>query len=350
MGKDKKRVRRGGILPFELEEVEAQRRITGFSGLPPLAEALRAGGATDAIEQGPQSRRRQRERGLSEAQLAESSCLLLAAGGEHFDDFETLCGDEGLAEPIGHELPSPTRAKEYLYAFHDGAPGEDGGSGHRRPLDAGGVAQEAGPLVALGSALRATVAAMQTCGPVAEATVDVDATITESSKVEAKMTYEGVRGYQPVVALWAEQDVVLHDEFRDGNVPAGTALLRLVQRAVEALPEGVERVYLRCDSAGYQHELLNWCREEAGIILAIGADMSRELLEAIEALKADAWKVLDTKGGRVRSRAEVEFVPSAASVKKGRKPDRYLAIRIEPAQGGPVRRRHAGEALCRGEQ
>ena len=332
LGKDQKRVRRGGILPFELEEVAARGRITGFSGLPLLAEALRASGAAGAIEQGAQSRRRQRERGLSDAQLAESFCLLLAAGGEHFDDFEALCGDEGLAELIGHELPSPSRAKEYLYAFHDGAPGEDGGSVQSGLFDAGGVAPELGPLVGLGSALRAVVAAVQACRPVAEATIDVDATITESAKVEAKMTYEGVRGYQPVVAVWAEQDVVLQDEFRDGNVPAGAGLLRVVQRAVEALPEGVERLYLRSDSAGYQHELLNWCREE-GIIFAISADMSRELLEAMEGLKAEAWRLLDVKGGRVRSWAEVEFVPSAGSVKKGRKPDRYLAIRIEPAQG-----------------
>ena len=31
--------------------------------------------------------------------------------------------------------------------------------------------------------------------------------------------------------------------------------------------------------------------------------------------------------------AEVEFIASAASVKKDMKPDRYLAIRVRPAQG-----------------
>jgi hypothetical protein len=39
-------------------------------------------------------------------------------------------------------------------------------------------------------------------------------------KRAAKRAYDGNRGYQPVLALWAEQDVILADEFRDGNVPA----------------------------------------------------------------------------------------------------------------------------------
>ena len=51
-------------------------------------------------------------------------------------------------------------------------------------------------------------------------------------------TYDGRTGYQPVVALWAEQDVVLADEFRDGNVPAGTGNRRVVEQALAALPAG----------------------------------------------------------------------------------------------------------------
>lgn len=50
------------------------------------------------------------------------------------------------------------------------------------------------------------------------ATVDQDATIIGSSKQFALRTYEGERGYQPMLAVWAEMNVVLADEFRDGNV------------------------------------------------------------------------------------------------------------------------------------
>jgi hypothetical protein len=58
--------------------------------------------------------------------------------------------------------------------------------------------------------------------------------------------------------LWAEQDVVLADEFRDGNVPAGTGNRRVVERALAALPSGVAEVRLRGDSALYEQALLRW--------------------------------------------------------------------------------------------
>ena len=58
------------------------------------------------------------------------------------------------------------------------------------------------------------------------ATVDQDATIIESRKEQALRSYQGERGYQPMLAVWAEMDVVVADEFRDGNVPAMMAPLR----------------------------------------------------------------------------------------------------------------------------
>jgi hypothetical protein len=66
--------------------------------------------------------------------------------------------------------------------------------------------------------------------------------------------------------------------------------------------------------------------------------VSEELRAAIREVPEAAWKPLrkiKEKGlvvGR-REWAEVEFVPSHPSRKKQMQPDRYLAIRIRPAQG-----------------
>ena len=50
------------------------------------------------------------------------------------------------------------------------------------------------------------------------ATLDVDATLIRA----AKRPYDGNRGYQPVLALRAEQAGILADEFRDGkSLPSG---------------------------------------------------------------------------------------------------------------------------------
>ena len=81
------------------------------------------------------------------------------------------------------------------------------------------------------------------------ATVDQDATIIESHKKAALHHYDEGRGYQPMVAVWAEADLVLADEFRDGNVPAKQAPLTCAKLAFAALPENITQRYFRGDSA-----------------------------------------------------------------------------------------------------
>jgi len=53
-----------------------------------------------------------------------------------------------------------------------------------------------------------------------------------------------------VLALWAEQDVIIADEFRDGNVPARSGNRRVVEKALAALPGGIGKIYLRGALAG----------------------------------------------------------------------------------------------------
>ena len=40
-------------------------------------------------------------------------------GGECLDDFDRLRADPGLAELLGHRVPSPEAAWQFLSAFHD---------------------------------------------------------------------------------------------------------------------------------------------------------------------------------------------------------------------------------------
>ena len=57
-------------------------------------------------------------------------------------------------------------------------------------------------------------------------------------------------------------DVILADEFRDGNVPSMMAPLAVAKRAFAALPETVTSFYYRGDSASHEKELLTWLRDE----------------------------------------------------------------------------------------
>jgi hypothetical protein len=150
-------------------------------------------------------------------------------------------------------------------------------------------------------------------------------------------SYAGYKAYQPLTTYWAEAGLVLHWEFRDGNVPAGYEQLRVLKEALELLPPGVAQVYLRSDSAGYQQELLKYCAEgkdqRFGIIqFAIGADVTLEYKKAVREVAEAEWHTLKrvVAGKKVptdQEWAEVCFVPNWVGHSKQGPDYRFLAIR-----------------------
>ena len=84
---------------------------------------------------------------------------------------------------------------------------------------------------------------------------------------------------------------------------------RVVEKALAARPGGIDKVYLRGDSALYEHELMGWLDERA-IGYAISADMSRQLSECIAALPEDHWKADQHETDAIREWAEVNYLPS----------------------------------------
>jgi hypothetical protein len=169
----------------------------------------------------------------------------------------------------------------------------------------------------------------------------MDATLLETTKKEALFCYKGFKSYQPLNTWWAEQGLVVHSEFRDGNVFAGHEQLRVFKEALACLPEGVDRVRLRSDTAGYQHNLLKYCetgqnKRFGRIEFAIGSDVSPQFKQAVSEVLASDWQPLMkvVNGHEVdtgRQWAEVCFVPSAIGYSKKDPEYRYLAIR-EPME------------------
>jgi hypothetical protein len=186
------------------------------------------------------------------------------------------------------------------------------------------------------------------------ATIDQDATIIESHKQAALAHYEGGRGYQPMVAVWAEADLVVADEFRDGNVPARQAPLACAQMAFAALPETLQTRYFRGDSGCHENELIGWLKhseraQEPGgrIGFAISAIMSPALATEVGKVDEKDWKTYDKEAdGTLRQWTEVTFVPGEAGEKKDSKPLRYVGLRLLKPQGslfadGSDRHHHA---------
>ena len=326
--------------PFAIDPRPLTEASSSHAGLLAVSRTYRALNVPGLMEANVSVKAR--HRGFTEAQFGETLVLLNAAGGDSYADVELLKADRCLAQGLGYHLPKATALREFCEAFHD----EEKVT---RPSDYKQLAFIPEPSARLEGLARVLAGVVQRGARLYEqqqsalhtATVDLDATIIESHKQAATWSYEGIKGYQPAVAVWAEADLVLADEFRDGNVPAGMEPLRLAQQAFGALPSGIQRRAFRGDSACYEQTLLAWLSaparaEEPGgaIEFGISADMSPPLRKVAVVVPEKAWKTLKQEGnGVLRQWAELPFVPSARYEHKEAQPLRYIGIRLVKPQG-----------------
>jgi hypothetical protein len=306
------------------------------AGALAVSRAFRSLGGPALIE--ANLRFKVRHRGFDEAQMAESIIVLQTVGGECPDDIPVIHSDPLLANAMGYAAPKATALRSFLEKFHDEKleaqrPNREEQKSFIFPasqpieglqnVQAGMVRRVAQKYAEQGQALRT-------------ATVDQDATIIESHKKAALYHYEGGRGYQPMVAIWAEADLVLADQWRDGNVPARQDPLTCAQWAFAALPSSVNRRYFRGDSACHENELIQWLRsperekEPGGVIgFCVSASMSPDLQKAVRAIQEDQWKTFGhDPDGTQRQWAEVCFVPGERGEKKDSMPLRYVGLRL----------------------
>lgn len=350
-----------GVLPFQYEEERNSTGMTALAGLPAYLDLARVAGLARSIER--HVRLREGGQGWSDSQMVISLVLLNLAGGDAVDDLRVLEKDEGFcrvlrkAETYGmrrrqcralegrwrkerrRTVPSPSAVFRYLVKFHNLGE-EDRRQAHVAFIP---VANEA--LVGLGKVNGDLVAFVQSRSPQTEATLDMDACLVETEKLEALYCYKKHKAYQPLTTYWAEQETIVHSEFRDGNVPAGHQQLRVLKEALGHMPVGVERILMRSDTAGYQVELLKYCAkgndERFGVIeFAVGVDVTPEFKEAVTQVAEEEWHTLEreVEGHKIptdQQWAEVCFVPNwVGHTKKG--PNyRFIAIR-EPLRQVPL--------------
>jgi hypothetical protein len=304
-----------------LEEV-----VTPWAGASTLVEAYRGYGVGNAADKALP--RKKTAKGLSQGQMTESFILLSALGGECVEDMEKLRQDKGLEAMLGYEIPAAETARQWLDKFHD----EELMSG--QPQQGAFIPLESASLAGLREPNRQVIwSYVERMKPGQEVTLDVDAHLVETTKANAFYCYDGRKAFQPIEVEWAETGLVLAEEFRQGNVLAGTDIKRIVDEAFEMLPAGEWKVKVRSDSAAYQQDVLDHWQGRRWQF-AVSADMSVQLRQAIEALPADAWQMwYAEKGGMIREGAEVPFTPSRRNEKKDSQPYRYLAVRIRHQQG-----------------
>lgn len=340
-----------GLLGFQYESDRTCGGLTSLAGLALYLDLIQACGLGAAIRRHMSVAGTQ---GWLDIQMVLAVIFLNLAGGDCVDDLERLEQDSGFAavlETVERALlspaerralkprwrrarertvPSPSALSGWLERFHDPA----------SPKAVAGSAVIAPVTEALGSLWRVNAALLgfvQSHRPTTSATLDMDATLIGTNKRDALYCYKKFKAYQPLNCWWAEHDVMLYSEFRDGNVPAGHEQLRVLRDCLGYLPASVKKVSLRSDTAGYQEELLLYCGEgkdpRFGVIdFAVSADMTEAFRAAVMTTAETEWKALirmvDGEPERTDQEwAEVCYVPNWAGHSKKRADYRFLAIR-----------------------
>ena len=339
-----------GALPFKYEEEKSGQGLTALAGLPVYLDMARVMDLAGSIDRHVGVRKD--SQGWTDSQVVMALILLNIAGGDCVEDLKVLEQDEGFRQVVlncrWHGKPRKERRALQRRWRKQCKRGVPSASAVFRYLSAFGIDYEAragsaiipAPSAHLGGLVQVNkdlLSFVQRCHKQAVATLDMDATLVATHKSEALYCYKGFSAYQPLNTWWAEQGLVVHSEFRDGNVPAGYEQLRVFQEALGCLPPEVEKVQLRSDTAGYQHDLLSYCdRGEdprfGRIEFAIGCPVSKPFKRAVEEVGEQDWQPMwiEKDGKKMASRrqwAEVCFVPDEIATSKNGPSYRYLATR-----------------------
>ena len=243
-----------GVLPFRYECEQTESGITALAGLPAYLELAIVPGLTDSIQR-HLGECAKKEQGRTDTQIVMSLVLLNIAGGDSVDDLRILEKDEGLVKVVrqlgfsGHPrkerreqerrwrkerkraFPSPSVVFRYLTSFVNSAEETKRARGHAF------IPAANERLQALRRVNPDLLRFAQRKSPQTEATLEMDASIVETTKQDTLFSYQGSPSFQPLSVRWAELDLVAHSEFRDGNVPAGYQNLRVFHEGPGGITE-----------------------------------------------------------------------------------------------------------------
>lgn len=247
-----------GILPFKI--VACHEPLVARSGLLlpyEIAKTLRLPKVIDRELPWPGS-----GRGYKPSQFVMPLILMFHGGGKKLEDLRELKGELSLRELLEMgSLPASCTIGDWLRRM-----GQD---------DTG--------LSGLGKINHHLVREVILRDKHNSYTLDVDASIIESEKKDAKVSYKGEKGYQPQMGFLFELGLMIEDEFREGNIPASANAINFLKKCFSAIPDSKSINYLRSDSALYQAGVINLCFEHH-TLFTITADQDKGVKESIKSI------------------------------------------------------------------
>ena len=249
--------------------------ITGRAGLALFQEAALVLGVRRSIKENlpaPGS-----GHGLKAQEYVLPLVLMLCGGGRTLEDIREIESDDGLRQLCGFSrLPSADAIGQWL----------------RRGQLAG--LKQTNAFLARQLIVRSDRN---------DFTLDVDATMIETKKRCAAMTYLGCRAFQALLSFVAELDVCVACDYRQGSVAPGEGVKRQLLAVSRLLRSCGKRLrYLRSDSAGYTADVINACNER-DVTFTITADQDAAVVKLIRtAQKQGGWIRLFRPDGKPTDR------------------------------------------------
>lgn len=249
--------------------------ITSKSGLSLFHEAATSLGMIDSIKNNlpcPGS-----NRGLKPTEYVMPLVLMFCGGGRTMEDIREIERDKGLRKLCGfNKIPSADAIGEWL----------------RKP----------GRLEGLGRTKEQFTKTIILRSGKDNFILDTDATLIESEKTCAEMTYKGFTAFSALLSFIADLDLCVCDDFRNGAVHAGQGITEQIKHTNDLLKTlGKTLKYFRSDSAAYEAKVLNFCAENK-IIYTVTADQDASVKTAIADIKKAEWKPLYDEGSNLTDR------------------------------------------------
>ena len=255
------------VLAFKIETTK--ERLTAHGGLALMGEFNHGIGLRELTDQylpAPGS-----NRGFNPSVMVDSLVLMLQGGGRSLEDLRELKNEEGLMKLIDREeIPEPDTAGDWLRKMGDPRTGQMGLTCLDKVRD------------------KITERILRRDG-IQEYTLDADATEITGEKADALFTYNGNKGYMPMLGYLYETAVCIYDEFREGNVAPASGQKGFYLECKRRMPVGKRIRYYRADSASYQAALFNQL-EEDGVSYAITVDQDKAVKPLIALIAPEAWK------------------------------------------------------------
>ena len=252
------------LLPFKLKITKDN--ITPHAGLGLFGEFLYSQRISELFDE--LLPRRKSSKSYMPSTFALPLLLTMHGGGRHIEDIREISNDEGLCKLLQmHTVPTSNATGNWLRFIGSNKKGLSGLLKLNRHL--------------IKRALKKF--------KLKEFTLDIDATEIVAEKKQALFTYKGNQGYMPMVGHIEEVAMLIHDDFREGNIAPAAKNLAFIKKCIANMPEGKKITKFRADAATYIAEVFNYL-EEKGICFAIGGRKDVAVMEMIDELKQEDWR------------------------------------------------------------